>query len=484
MEHRGVPFRRILLILLTAALVVPVGMFVRHEWQKGHVCKREFGSEAETEDYEICMTYGANPDVVCADLERNLFRCSEDFIAGHRMLVAARHAGLFQARVDCAAANQSSLGTQCSPEQWDRYCSTYHGARRALGRCRAAGPVGPEGVPPAELQAKLSAPVGPLSGPRTECGTLTAYEQPGIDPGSVAADADGSVWFTEPAIGAISHMAATGKITRQFLWTRPGLLARTASGDLLFATRDAIWQRSPTGETRRHAIPAAAPTGPTGGGLSDMTVSADGSVWFLQSDADRLGRLSPDGTITDVPLARPGDGFIRPSSLTADPDGSVWVSATLAGRIARVDGRTLAVAQFPIPHATGVVKGASLAADGDGGVWFEYPATSVYPEGSPPALGRMNRRGSITFHRLPDGQPRWPGSLTAGPDGAIWFLDGPAKTVGRMASDGTLTGFPFAYADVAVGGTRPHELAAGPSALWFAQPHTNSLGLITCQGAR
>jgi virginiamycin B lyase len=274
-------------------------------------------------------------------------------------------------------------------------------------------------------------------------------------------------------------MTVTGAITRQFLWTRPGLLSRAPSGNLSFATNDSIWQRSPSGDIRHLA--ALPPGGQSGlSSPSDLTISPDGSVWFLQTEADRLGRIGPDGTITFVPLTQAGDGFIRPSSLTAGPDGSIWVSAALARRLARVDGRTLTVTQFQVSTGGGTVDAQSVAADAAGGVWFERSTGSAMDTRPPePALGRMDRTGKITYHPLPGAGPRWPGSLTAGPDGTIWFLDGPAKTVGRMAPDGTVTEFPFA--DPEVSGPTTGHLAAGPSALWFSQPQTNSLGLLTCQ---
>jgi virginiamycin B lyase len=485
------PIRR---ILLAIALVMPIGLFVRHQWVESRLCAREFGPEGENDDYEICTTYGANPEGFCAHLDRSPFSCSTDFIAGHQKLVAARRTGLFRARLECAAGTQISSGTRCSPEQWDSYCTKYHSGARSLRRCRSVGPDGPEGAPPGEVQAAVSAPVGPLSGAGVECGTLTIYELPGVAPGSVAVDDDGSVWFTEPQIGALSHMTLTGKVTRRFLASQlGGALARAPGGDLWFTDRgtNAIWQVRPNGETRRYPIPTttgratAGPGGPSGSGPSDITIGADGSVWFVETEADQVGRITPDGKITEVPLFGPRDGFIRPGSITAGPDGSMWVSATLARRIARVNGQMLTVTQFPVSSGGGTITAASVAADADGGVWFEQPTASAM-DNKPlqPALGRMDRGGSIKYHPLPGRGPRGPGSLIAGPDGAIWFLDGSAGTVGRMATDGTVTEFPFAARDVGPLSTAPRQLAAGPNALWFAQPHTNSLGLITCQGRR
>ena len=47
-----------------------------------------------------------------------------------------------------------------------------------------------------------------------------------------------------------------------------------------------------------------------------------------------------------------------------------------------------------------------------------------------------------------------------------------------MAADGTVTEFPAP--GIGEGGTFARQLAAGTDSLWFAQPQTNSLGLIIC----
>jgi virginiamycin B lyase len=216
--------------------------------------------------------------------------------------------------------------------------------------------------------------------------------------------------------------------------------------------------------------------------LSDLTIATDGTVWFIETEADQVGRITPDGKIIELPLFGPADGYIRPSSIAAAPDGSVWVSATLARRLARVDGRTLTITQFPVSTGGGTVDAQSVAVDTAGGAWFERSAGSAMDTRPPkPALGRVDRTGTITYRPLPDDRPRWPGSLTAGPDDAIWFLDGPAKTVGRMAPDGTVTEFPFPYPALATGPTIGH-LAAGSNALWLSQLDSKTLGVITCQG--
>jgi virginiamycin B lyase len=282
-------------------------------------------------------------------------------------------------------------------------------------------------------------------------------------------------------------MTTAGKVTRRFISAQFGDLVRAPDGDLWATDRggNSIWQISPGGgEPRRYAIPTttgregAGPGGPFGSGPSGITVGRDGTIWFVETEADQVGRLIPAGNITEIPLFGPGSGFMRPSAITAAPDGSIWVTAGLGRGIVRVDGRTLAIRKFPVPSPGGTVFPHWVVADSEGGVWFDRPSPSAMdPKGAGPALGRMASDGTVTYHALP-GDGREPGSLTVGPDRAIWFLDSPARAVGRMAPDGSLTEFPFATGGYASGA---RQLAAGSDRLWFAQPHTNSLGLITCR---
>ncbi|HYH51711.1 MAG TPA: hypothetical protein VEG38_19375, partial [Acidimicrobiia bacterium] len=340
--------------------------------------------------------------------------------------------------------------------------------------------------PEKELQAEVSAPAGAQSGPQPRCGTLTTYELPGVTPGAVAVEEDGSVWFTDPKAGALGHMTVAGKVTRRFISAQLSQLVRAPNGDLWGIDRggNSVWQISPGKEPRRHPVPTATGRegagsgGPYGSGLSDIAVGAGGNVWFVETEADKVGRITPDGQITEVPLFGPGDGYLRPSSLSPAPDGSVWVSAPLGRRIVRVDGRTLAIRNVTVPHPGGTVIAHSLAVGPGGDVWFGRPSPSAMePAGPSPALGRRRPDGSLAYHVLPGGGRREPGALTAGPDGAIWFLDAPAGTLGRMAADGTLTEFALSGGMYDSLGGR--QLAAGADSVWFAQP--GRLGRISCR---
>ena len=471
-------------LLLTGLVLVPMGWWVRHEWNESRVCRREFGSEAATGDYEICVEYGPSPQM-CAVLETRPFWCSEGFIEGDSELAAMRQRGLLQARLDCATANGLETSRRCSEAQWDGWCATQYPQERPRRRCQSTAPEGSDGRPP-EHETVPSSPVAlASSGPGGEC-ALRRFDLGAVQPGGLLVDDDGSVWFSEPATATIAHMTVDGEITRRFLDARPGALARGPAGELWFAEPSgaAVWRLGRDGASTRVALPVAsspdAPGGPGGPAVTALVAGPDGSMWFLQADGDRIGRINPDLQVTGVPLSGPGQGHVRPGALVSGPGRAVWLSLTLGRKIVRVDVETLERTEFPIPDGgSGLIKANSLAAGADGGLWFENPTSDAWPDPEPPSLDRLDPgRGQITSHPLPTTGARWPGSLTAGPGGAVWYLDSSAGVVGRLSPDGTA-------AEVTIPPRREDEagssggLVAGGNRVWFAE-HPNGLATMSC----
>jgi streptogramin lyase len=128
-------------------------------------------------------------------------------------------------------------------------------------------------------------------------GQFTSF--PVSDPGDVAVDAAGNAWFTQPGdvnapgtsnIGRID--AATGAVT-----TTP-----TTDGSTTVAPRD-------------------------------VTVAADGQVWFTaRFTPQAVGRLNPsNNSVTLFPVTNTG-----PSGIAASPDGTVWFTQETQGNVARI----------------------------------------------------------------------------------------------------------------------------------------------------
>src|SRR5579883_750262 len=63
-----------------------------------------------------------------------------------------------------------------------------------------------------------------------------------------------------------------------------------------------------------------------------ITAGPDGALWFAESGADQIGRITLDGTITEFALPAGS----RPERITAGPDGAIWFTEpgrNLIGRL-------------------------------------------------------------------------------------------------------------------------------------------------------
>ena len=88
----------------------------------------------------------------------------------------------------------------------------------------------------------------------------------------------------------------------------------------------------------------------------------DGAVWFTRGDG-RIGRVDPSGTASSVPVPTP-TGW--PYGLCAGPDSALWYTLLSADRIGRLtlDGT---IDEFPL---TGGGMPSMITAGPDGALWF------------------------------------------------------------------------------------------------------------------
>jgi streptogramin lyase len=137
---------------------------------------------------------------------------------------------------------------------------------------------------------------------------------------------------------------------------------------------------------------------------------------------------------------------------------------------------------------TGDRAPGSITAGPDGNMWFV--------DNDAPRIGRITADGQVTDFSTASGQPgghSLPGAIAAGPDGNLWFtdeggLDGGVESIGRMTPDGQLTEFSAGLQ--ASNGSVPDDIAAGPDGnLWFldqGDPRKGgvaAIGRITTGGA-
>jgi streptogramin lyase len=232
-----------------------------------------------------------------------------------------------------------------------------------------------------------------------------------------------------------------------------------SDGNLWFAeyVSDKIGRMTPTGTvTGEFTIPTPA-AGPTA-----LVKGPDGNVWYAEDGGEAVGRIAPDGTITEFPVTTLGS--MR--GIAAGPDGNLWFTESTANNIGRITP-TGTVTEFAVPTASSTPTG--IAAGPDGNLWFT--------EADGNRIGRISTAGTVLNEFPLPTANAFPLFITAGPDGNLWFTESSAGAIGRITTAGTITEFP-------IGGSSPREITAGPDGnLWFADFGASEIGTITTSGS-
>lgn len=166
---------------------------------------------------------------------------------------------------------------------------------------------------------------------------------------------------------------------------------------------------------------------------SGIAVGADGNVWFGENgNPSRIGRITPEGEITEFPL--PSSGSV--GAIISGPDGNLWFKETNRTQgstpeaIAKItlDGQ---ISEFPLSDRR---SGGGLTAGPDGNVWFTAGSS----------IGKITPSGQITNYSLSAGSSAE--AIVAGPDGDLWFTATapnapPGGKFGRITPDGKINEF-------------------------------------------
>jgi streptogramin lyase len=226
-----------------------------------------------------------------------------------------------------------------------------------------------------------------------------------------------------------------------------------------------------------------------------ITTGPDGNLWFAETAANKIGRMIPAGALTQFPLPAipkasqplPGSPPSGPVAITVGPDGALWFVG-VPGKVGRITTAGV-VTEYPVPEippppgspagtpATAATL-TSVTAGPDGALWFM---------GVPGEIGRITTSGVVTEFPVPALAPPGPDAsvppatvngIVAGPDGALWFA-GVSGEIGRITTSGAVTEFAVPDApppDGSPEGTpgtavTPTSITVGPDgALWITGP--------------
>ena len=273
----------------------------------------------------------------------------------------------------------------------------------------------------------------------------------GWAPYGLAGAADGAVWMTlvvpgalarldpraalacdEPGAGLALHAVAGGPC-------QPMQLTVGADGVVWYTRSDDRLGRRDAGGTEA-VIDLPAGSAPYG-----IAVAGD-DVWFTAPGVNRLGRLTGDGEVRTVELPRPA---ARPAMLTVAADGAVWAALNGAGALARWHGDEISI--IDLPHDGTPVAPVGVAAAGDG-VW--------YADISGGCVGYTDGAGAVERVGLAGPGCR-PHAVAADPGGDCWVTLWASGQLARVDAGGAVTCH-------ALPGGEPHGLLVTGTHVWVA----------------
>jgi virginiamycin B lyase len=205
---------------------------------------------------------------------------------------------------------------------------------------------------------------------------------------SVIPSPDGTVWFTEAALGRIAQLNPSSKEITEFQNTPLPDGKRTGSHTVRVDDHGMVWVSGgpaismfdPKTEQFKHFDV---------GGTYGNVVGQNGDQWFTSFVVDGpIARVTRDGVLTKFYPPTKG----KPQRLQVDSDGIVWFTERRGGKIGRLDPNTGEFKEFqlpgpePSPYAIGI--------DRDHMIWYSSHEQDT--------LGRLDpKTGQVTEYPYP-----------------------------------------------------------------------------------
>lgn len=191
-----------------------------------------------------------------------------------------------------------------------------------------------------------------------------------------------------------------------------------------------------------------------------MVLDAAGNVWFVESTANKIGKLDPStGHITEYALPPQTS---CPEQLAFGPNGNIWFAEDCVARIGQLNPVTGVSSDFPLPAP---LQRTIFVTEGqDGAMWFSGDGPIV----------RVSMSEQVTIFRPPHAAY----AIATGPFGRLWFTELYDDAVGNMNVHGFVREYP-----VPTPNSTPLYIATAPNRhLYFTELSTNKIGRVTLRG--
>lgn len=238
------------------------------------------------------------------------------------------------------------------------------------------------------------------------------------------------MWFTQTASNQIGYISAQGAVTE---YNAPPAgennIVEGPDGNLWFTmdTADTIGRMTPHGTINQVTV------GNEAYGPWDITEGSDHNLWFTfrSPSTNAIGRVTTGGVVTLFTSGlSPGDVAVH--DVTRGPDGNVWFTEEFGNRIGKITpSGTITEYSNGITANAGLVD---ITAGPDGNVWFT--------ENSANKIGRITPAGVVTEFSQGISPGANPGAITMS-QSAVWFTETNASNVGRVATNGSIVEYPI-----------------------------------------
>jgi len=153
--------------------------------------------------------------------------------------------------------------------------------------------------------------------------------------GTLAVDSSGNAWYASSNNGII-HFSTTGVMLSRYTYYFVNYLTKGPDGNIWFTQNDAIGTIKPGGIIEQYPIYMPVPGCTYNGGCSRyinaITAGPDGALWVAEGYG-AIGRMTTDGVFTEYPVYA---AHRSPNDVTAGPDGNIWFIDSGAQKIGRL----------------------------------------------------------------------------------------------------------------------------------------------------
>ena len=188
---------------------------------------------------------------------------------------------------------------------------------------------------------------------------------------------------------------------------------------------------------RRHGVGSPRSPLPTPDSVPQALVfDRRGRLWYTASEANKLGRIDRNGTITEFDVPTP---TALPLGMTLGPDNALWFTERSADQIGRFDLALETFTEYALPAGANPQR---IVLGHDGALWFT--------EFSPSKIGRITPGGELTEYPTPS----QPVGIVADRHG-LWYAGYNAARIGHLSYGGV----PTVEYQVPTPNSRPIQLA-------------------------